>query len=691
MLFKIALSYSGTLLLMLLIVCVLYTPISHAQTALSVKIAEVKGAHWRLHDARLVLSDAQLSTHTLELHVDRLALPPPFEKLRLFNVRCLRFSWKNQQLECNDGRVEIKLDGLKALSLNLHFLITAQKSTLQLLDLPIDRGRVSLSATEQNGQWHVAIDARGVAVAKVQTLLNLPQISLKKGTVSVQLALDGEQRVLTNAALKMQLKEAAIQSADGRFALENGGFDAYVNAQPQSDAVWTWQSHLVFNTGGLYAEPVYLKAAAEPIELDTVGQWSPVQQQGQIDYFQYIHPKVVTLNGSAMVSPAGQVRVKAAQLNVQALDLKQVTSLYNSPFWVGTAFEDVTLSGRLQAKLAVVEQSLTALQMDFEQVALHDPKQRFGLTGAKGGVNWKNQADFNEKALVQWEKLQVYALPLERAKLDFRVNATGVELLKPVNVGFLGGEFEINQFAWQSRVAQSPALHFAGALHKLSLEKLTTALDWTPLTGTLSGTIPGVNYQHNRLDLEGALNVHVFDGDISIKKLAVANLLSDVPKFYSDINLERLDLNQLTGQFKFGSIDGLLSGFVRDLYLENWRPISFYAWLGTPENDNAAHRISQKAVNNIASIGGNGATDLISRGVLGLFDTFGYDQLGLGCYLHAGVCQLMGVSAAKNGYTIVKGGGLPRIDVVGYNPRVDWEVLVQRLERIGKPNDMVIK
>ncbi|MGR9053308.1 MAG: C4-dicarboxylate ABC transporter, partial [Gammaproteobacteria bacterium] len=113
--------------------------------------------------------------------------------------------------------------------------------------------------------------------------------------------------------------------------------------------------------------------------------------------------------------------------------------------------------------------------------------------------------------------------------------------------------------------------------------------------------------------------------------------------------------------------------------------------LGTPTKDDSTHRISQKAVENLASIGGGGAADLVSRSFLRLFDTFGYDRLGLGCYLHDGVCQIMGVEPAKQGYYIVKGGGLPRIDVIGYNPRIDWNVLLSRLARITVSSEAVVK
>jgi hypothetical protein len=121
---------------------------------------------------------------------------------------------------------------------------------------------------------------------------------------------------------------------------------------------------------------------------------------------------------------------------------------------------------------------------------------------------------------------------------------------------------------------------------------------------------------------------------------------------------------------------------VQDLYLENWQPKRFFAWLGTPDDDDSTHRISQKAVNNLANIGGGGAADLISRSFLGVFETFSYDRIGIGCYLNKGICQMMGVETAGQGYYIVKGGGLPRINVIGYNPQVDWQVLIERLGRL---------
>ena len=41
---------------------------------------------------------------------------------------------------------------------------------------------------------------------------------------------------------------------------------------------------------------------------------------------------------------------------------------------------------------------------------------------------------------------------------------------------------------------------------------------------------------------------------------------------------------------------------------------------------------------------------------------------------------MAGIGSAGDGYIIVEGAGLPRIQVVGFRRRVDWPTLVSRLQ-----------
>jgi hypothetical protein len=45
-----------------------------------------------------------------------------------------------------------------------------------------------------------------------------------------------------------------------------------------------------------------------------------------------------------------------------------------------------------------------------------------------------------------------------------------------------------------------------------------------------------------------------------------------------------------------------------------------------------------------------------------------------------------GVENTAQGYVIVKGDSIPRLDVLGYNREVNWEILLERVKRIVQDN-----
>jgi hypothetical protein len=137
-----------------------------------------------------------------------------------------------------------------------------------------------------------------------------------------------------------------------------------------------------------------------------------------------------------------------------------------------------------------------------------------------------------------------------------------------------------------------------------------------------------------------------------------------------------------------------LSGSIDDLQLFNWQPIAFDAKLFTPPDDRSKHRISQRAVENIGSIGGGGGgvTAALSSGFLRFFDDFRYDRLGLSCRLENDICYMNGVAPAPNGgYELVKGSGVARNDVIGGARRVDWPRLVQQLIAVTESGGPVVQ
>jgi hypothetical protein len=128
---------------------------------------------------------------------------------------------------------------------------------------------------------------------------------------------------------------------------------------------------------------------------------------------------------------------------------------------------------------------------------------------------------------------------------------------------------------------------------------------------------------------------------------------------------------------------------VLGLEVLDWQAQRFDARVYTPEDDDSRHRISQRAVNSIASIGGGIAAGL-QKGIMRLFDEFAYDRIDLGCRMRDQVCQMSGIAARGDGYYILRGKGLPRIDVVGYERSVSWPAFSSALVEAARSRDVLI-
>ena len=147
-----------------------------------------------------------------------------------------------------------------------------------------------------------------------------------------------------------------------------------------------------------------------------------------------------------------------------------------------------------------------------------------------------------------------------------------------------------------------------------------------------------------------------------------------------------------TGAFSFGKITGRIDGRIAAMELVGWEPVAFDATLYTTPKDRTRKRISQRAVQNISSIGGGlGAAAAVQRSVLRFFNEFNYDKLGVSCRLANDICLMQGIEARATGYYLVKGSGLPRIDVIGDSRRVDWPSLVATLKELPESQPSISK
>jgi hypothetical protein len=213
------------------------------------------------------------------------------------------------------------------------------------------------------------------------------------------------------------------------------------------------------------------------------------------------------------------------------------------------------------------------------------------------------------------------------------------------------------------------------------MPNIARAFGWPELAGTLGGRIPRVEYRDKLVTFSGDVVAQVFAGRIVGSQMRLQDPLGPWPRFFADVKVENLDLAMVTDTFSIGSITGRLEGEIKNMELFDWSPVTFDAYLRTPPRDAGPRRISAKAVGTLSDIGNNGGGSFarLQSGLMKYFDEYDYDQLGIRCQLANEICTMSGIERAGIGYYILRGKGLPHINIIGNAGRVNWPSLVTQI------------
>ena len=193
--------------------------------------------------------------------------------------------------------------------------------------------------------------------------------------------------------------------------------------------------------------------------------------------------------------------------------------------------------------------------------------------------------------------VQSLSLPLE-ASPD-RLSVTSSTFLKVP-----GGKIELGPVVGKDLYRSKRSLKTSISLDAVKLDSLLTGLWKRPMTGTLEGRLDPIHFEGNALRTEGNLMAKVFGGEILISDLAASGLFTPTPLLTLNANWQDLHLDDLTGDTPFGNIEGRLMGYVNDLEIAYGQPQRFNLLFETVKKKGVRQKMSQKAVDSIAQIGG---------------------------------------------------------------------------------------
>lgn len=507
---------------------------------------------------------------------------------------------------------------------------------------------------------------------------------IKNGTLDGRLDIAAPARAPLRIGGDLRVAGAGFDTPDGLIAGEK--LSAALRVDSELGAVTRVRLGGRLLDGEMLFGNAYIALQGKPVELEVQAESAP-GQGWRLPRIGWRDPGALNASGSAALR--GDASVDALDLQLDSPDLAPLRERYLSGFLGLAGLAKLELSGGLDAQLSLRGGDLSQARAQLREVRLRDEQGRFRFDGLDGSLAYSDAAP--RESELSWRSGALYGLEFGPTRLPFSSDNGEFRLQRAISFPMLGGRVGADNLRLRPPAGgKGLDLRFGLNLDKLDVAQLSKALDWPAFSGELSGRIPQAHYADERLELDGGLAMQLFGGTVEVSSLAMERPFGVAPTLSSDLALRNIDLESLTGVFGFGSITGRLYGRIEQLRLVDWQPTAFDAELHTEKTRGVRQRISQRAVQDLSSVGDASFVGSLQDKLIGFFDDFGYARLGISCKLADEVCLMGGLGAAKAGpdgrpgFTIVSGASVPHLDVVGYNHRVDWPTLLERMEAVSK-------
>ena len=635
------------------------------------RIAKISTAVATLEQVRVRVDwAADADSGDLQLWAGRVNAPDLGYRYRDLHWRCPLQRQGKDGWRCEGA---VRSGASATLQLAVRFDAATTKASLQQ-----GRARIALDRNAAAPDL-TSIDLTRVPIQWARALLAKawPEATFKAGDFDAALAIEAPAGRPLRVSGPLVLRGIGLETADAAIAGENLGARVAIDYR-SAPALTQLVIDGEVRGGEFLAGNTYLALPATPVGL----RIDAMQRGGgwELPRIEWRDGDALRVQGSAGFGSDANLRM--LDLDVRSADMSPLRQRYLSG-WLGLfGLGEVDLRGAMDLKVQARDGALQAIDARLDGVGLRDPGERFVFDGLHGDVRYSAGAPVQSE--LQWQRGKLYGLEFDAARLPFASGDGLLRFREDATVPIMGGSMIFRDLAIRPPQGDAGAdIRFGLTLSDIDFGRVSTALGLPAFQGRLSGNIPNARYANERIDFDGGLAMQLFDGRVAFSSLALERPFGSAPSLSADIAFDDLDLLRLTEVLGFGSISGRIDGRIDGLRLVDWSPVAFDARFITDARPGEKQRISQRAVQNISSVGDASFVTSLQGQLIGLFDDFGYRRIGIGCRLANEVCAMSGLHSASNAFTIVEGAGLPRLSVVGFNRQVDWPTLVERLAAVG--------
>lgn len=518
---------------------------------------------------------------------------------------------------------------------------------------------------EEPGPWqlHATWPELGALPPLLPRLLGLSSLS---GSLEIQGAI-----APTAQDLQIELRDGGLDTPDGSIAAGELGLSLDWRRSEGSiavDARW--------HAGEALLGPVYLAAPKQAVQVRLEGR-SAADCFLKVERFAVEQLPGISIRGRGVIDPCRGSEGLDAEIELEHVDLAAAWALGLESLAGGAGWGGLEPRGLLSGAVELSGGRPIAGTLTLAEAALGDRDDRLHIDRAGLALDWVD-AGREVNLQLDWAAAAIHRVPIGPVQLRLVGRDDVLRLEQALAVPVLDGRIVVETLEWRDWRSAERDLALAARLEPIGLAALTRSLGWTEFGGQLSGRIPGLRVVEGVIELEGGLELALFDGRARVSGLSIERPFGALPALAADIEFEALDLALLTGAFEIGSMRGRVSGHLRELRLLDWQPVRFDAWFETLDTGRDRW-ISQKAVDSLSTLGGGGSAAL-SGTLLQIFEDFPYRRIGLGCRLERNICEMRGLETVEGGgYMIIEGRPLPVLNVVGHRTRVDWPQLVSQL------------
>ncbi len=284
------------------------------------------------------------------------------------------------------------------------------------------------------------------------------------------------------------------------------------------------------------------------------------------------------------------------------------------------------------------------------------------------------------------DAMQFPSLPQQALNIPLKAGPNRLSLPAATSLTVPGGTLHLGPTRVMGLMTSSPTVHTSLSFDNLHLGPLLSKIWPQPIKGTAQGSLNPVRIIGGSLTSKGEITADVFDGTVTLSNVNARGLFSALPVYGLDARWHHLNLARMTEGTPFGKIEGILNGYATDLEVSNGQIQRFDLLLDTVKTDGVPQRISVKAVDNIARLGGGQSPFAGMAGILvSLFKEFPYKKIGVHASLENDLFRINGTIHENGKEYLVKRGFFSGVDVINQNKgnSVGFKDMLKRIKRIA--------